>query len=439
MKQPNIIFIVADDLGFADLGCYGGRDAQFGKVSPVIDALAANGLKFTDGYSNSPVCSPTRFGLMTARYQYRLRGAAEEPINSKSRTSTTLGLPPAHPTLPSLLKGVGYRTALIGKWHLGYPPAFGPLRSGYDEFFGPMAGGVDYFTHCASSGAHDLWVGEEEQPHEGYLTDLISKQSVDFVKRMSQDKSKPFFLSMHYTAPHWPWETRDDHALAQTIKDNIFHLQGGNIHTYHRMIHHMDEGIGWVVQALKDTDQLENTLIVFTSDNGGERFSDNWPLVGGKMDLTEGGIRVPWVAHWPQGIAPGGISEQHCMTMDWSATMIEVAGAKPDADYPLDGVSLLPVLKNPGQIFDRPMYWRMNHRGQRAMRVGDWKYLRVDGHDYLFNIPADARERANLGRHQPEKLDGLRAQWEAWNQTMPAIPADATISLGFSAKDMPQR
>ena len=439
MKQPNIIFIVADDLGFADLGCYGGRDAQFGKVSPVIDALAANGLKFTDGYSNSPVCSPTRFGLMTARYQYRLRGAAEEPINSKSRTSTTLGLPPAHPTLPSLLKGVGYRTALIGKWHLGYPPAFGPLRSGYDEFFGPMAGGVDYFTHCASSGAHDLWVGEEEQPHEGYLTDLISKQSVDFVKRMSQDKSKPFFLSMHYTAPHWPWETRDDHALAQTIKDNIFHLQGGNIHTYHRMIHHMDEGIGWVVQALKDTDQLENTLIVFTSDHGGERFSDNWPLVGGKMDLTEGGIRVPWVAHWPQGIAPGGISEQHCMTMDWSATMIEVAGAKPDADYPLDGVSLLPVLKNPAQIFDRPMYWRMNHRGQRAMRVGDWKYLRVDGHDYLFNIPADARERANLGRHQPEKLDGLRAQWEAWNQTMPAIPADATISLGFSAKDMPQR
>ncbi|MCX7265271.1 MAG: sulfatase-like hydrolase/transferase [Burkholderiales bacterium] len=417
MKQPNIIFIVADDLGFADLGCYGGRDAQFGKVSPVIDALAANGLKFTDGYSNSPVCSPTRFGLMTARYQYRLRGAAEEPINSKSRTSTTLGLPPAHPTLPSLLKGVGYRTALIGKWHLGYPPAFGPLRSGYDEFFGPMAGGVDYFTHCASSGAHDLWVGEEEQPHEGYLTDLISKQSVDFVKRMSQDKSKPFFLSMHYTAPHWPWETRDDHALAQTIKDNIFHLQGGNIHTYHRMIHHMDEGIGWVVQALKDTDQLENTLIVFTSDNGGERFSDNWPLVGGKMDLTEGGIRVPWVAHWPQGIAPGGISEQHCMTMDWSATMIEVAGAKPDADYPLDGVSLLPVLKNPAQIFDRPMYWRMNHRGQRAMRVGDWKYLRVDGHDYLFNIPADARERANLGRHQPEK----------------------SISLGFSAKDMPQR
>jgi arylsulfatase A-like enzyme len=440
MKRPNIIFIVADDLGFADLGCYGGRDAAFGKVSPVLDQLAANGLRFSDGYSNSPVCSPTRFGLMTARYQYRLRGAAEEPINSKARTSTTLGLPATHPTLPSLLKEQGYRTALIGKWHLGYPPAFGPLRSGYDEFFGPMAGGVDYFTHCASTGAHDLWVGEEEQPHEGYLTDLISNKSVDFVKRMAQDTTQPFFLSMHYTAPHWPWETREDHALSQTIKDNIFHLQGGNIHTYHRMIHHMDEGIGWVVNALRETGQLDNTLIVFTSDNGGERFSDNWPLVGGKMDLTEGGIRVPWIAHWPEGIAkPGSTTAQHCMTMDWSATLMALGGAKMDANYPLDGVSLAGVLRNPAHTFERPMHWRMNHRGQRAMRVGDWKYLRVDGNDYLFNIPADARERANLGGRQPLQLQDLRTRWEAWNATMPAIPDDATVSLGYSVKDMPQR
>jgi len=439
MKRPNIIFIVADDLGFADLGCYGGRDAAFGKVSPVLDQLAANGLRFSDGYSNSPVCSPTRFGLMTARYQYRLRGAAEEPINSKARTSTTLGLPATHPTLPSLLKEQGYRTALIGKWHLGYPPAFGPLRSGYDEFFGPMAGGVDYFTHCASTGAHDLWVGEEEQPHEGYLTDLISNKSVDFVKRMAQDTTQPFFLSMHYTAPHWPWETREDLALAQNIKDNIFHLQGGNIHTYHRMIHHMDEGIGWVVNALKETGQLDNTLIVFTSDNGGERFSDNWPLVGGKMDLTEGGIRVPWIAHWPEGIAPNTTSAQHCMTMDWSATMVALGGGQAHADYPFDGVSLLPLFQNPQATFERPMFWRMNHREQRAVRLGDWKYLRVDSNDYLFNVVADARERANLGKQMPDKLQELKTLWETWNASMPPIPADATISLGFSNKDMPQR
>ena len=439
--RPNIIFIVADDLGFADLGCYGGRDAEFGPVSPVLDGLAASGIKFTQAYANSPVCSPTRFALMTGRYQYRLRGAAEEPINSKSRGSTTLGLPPEHPTLPSLLRASGYRTALIGKWHLGYPPSFGPLRSGYEEFFGPMAGGVDYFTHCDSRGQHDLWFGEEERADEGYLTDLITARSEDYIDRMADGAKAgtPFFLSLHYTAPHWPWETRDDEALAQEVKNNLFHLHGGNIHTYRRMVHHMDEGIGQVMAALQRHGLTDNTLVVFTSDNGGERFSDNWPLVGGKMDLTEGGIRVPWIAHWPAVIAPGGASAQQCMTMDWSATMLDAAGAQTDPAHPLDGVSLLPVLKDPTSSFRRPLHWRMNHRGQRALRDGDWKYLRVDGHDYLFNIPADERERANQAGREPARLAAMRAAWEAWEATMPPIPADATVSLGYSVKDMPQR
>ncbi|WP_413892508.1 sulfatase [Candidatus Skiveiella danica] len=439
--RPNIIFIVADDLGFADLGCYGGRDAEFGPVSPVLDGLASKGLRFTQGYANSPVCSPTRFALMTGRYQYRLRGAAEEPINSKSRGSTTLGLPPEHPTLPSLLRASGYRTALIGKWHLGYPPSFGPLRSGYEEFFGPMAGGVDYFTHCDSRGQHDLWFGEEERADEGYLTDLITARSEDYIDRMADGAKAgtPFFLSLHYTAPHWPWETRDDEALAQEVKNNLFHLHGGNIHTYRRMVHHMDEGIGQVMAALQRHGLTDNTLVVFTSDNGGERFSDNWPLVGGKMDLTEGGIRVPWIAHWPAAIAPGGVSAQQCLTMDWSATMLDAAGVLADAAYPLDGISLLPVLKDPTSSFRRPLHWRMNHRGQRALRDGDWKYLRVDGHDYLFNIPADERERANQAGREPARLAAMRAAWEAWEATMPPIPADATVSLGYSVKDMPQR
>ncbi|MFZ2856974.1 sulfatase [Acidovorax sp.] len=438
MQKPNLIFIVADDLGFADLGCYGGRDAAFGPVSPVLDGLASHGLKLTQGYSNSPVCSPTRFAMITGRYQYRLRGAAEEPINSRSKGSTTLGLPPEHPTLPSLLKEAGYRTALIGKWHLGYPPAFGPLQSGYEEFFGPMSGGVDYFSHHSSAGHHDLYFGEESHTEEGYLTDLFSQRAVDYVNRMA-DQDAPFLLSLHYTAPHWPWETRDDQALSEEVKSNLFHLHGGNIHQYRRMIHHMDEGIGWLVEALRTNGQLDNTLIVFTSDNGGERFSDNWPLVGGKMDLTEGGIRVPWIAHWPAVIAPGRESTQQCLTMDWTATLLDAAGVAAHPDYPLDGVSLLPVLRTPGQEFDRPVHFRMNHRGQRALRDGDWKYLRVDGNDYLFNIPQDERERANLGMRQPERLAQMRASWEAWNATMPAIPPDATVSLGYSVKDMPPR
>ncbi|MDZ4240368.1 MAG: sulfatase-like hydrolase/transferase, partial [Hydrogenophaga sp.] len=190
---------------------------------------------------------------------------------------------------------------------------------------------------------------------------------------------------------------------------------------------------------LREHGLAENTLVVFTSDNGGERFSDNWPLVGGKMDLTEGGIRVPWIAHWPAVIAPGSTSAQHCMTMDWSATMLDLGGGRPHADYPLDGVSLAPLLRNPAHRFERPMHWRMNHRGQRALRDGDWKYLMVDGHEYLFNIPADERERANQAQREPERLARMRAQWLAWNGTMPPIPDDATVSLGYSTQHMPQR
>lgn len=439
--RPNIVFIVADDLGYADLGCYGGRDASFGPVSPVLDGLAARGLKLTQGYSNSPVCSPTRFALMTGRYQYRLRGAAEEPINSKSRGSTTLGLPPEHPTLPSLLRDAGYRTALMGKWHLGYPPAFGPLRSGYDEFFGPMSGGVDYFAHCSSTGQHDLYLNDAEQQEGGYLTDLITDHGLDFVRRMAGGarSGTPFFLSLHYTAPHWPWETRDDEALAQEVKGNLFHLHGGNIDTYRRMIHHMDEGIGRLMDLLRAEGLERDTLVVFTSDNGGERFSDNWPLVGGKMDLTEGGIRVPWIAHWPAVIAPGSTSTQTCMTMDWSATMLDAAGATAAASHPLDGRSLMPLLRDATWRDDQPLFWRMNHRGQRAMRHGPWKYLRVDGHDYLFNLEGDERERANLAPIAPERLAAMVQAWEAWEATMPPIPADATVSLGYGVKDMPQR
>ena len=439
--KPNIIYIVSDDLGYADLGCYGGRAAEFGLVSPHIDALASGGMRFTDGYSNSPVCSPTRFALMTMRYQYRLRGGLEEPINSKSKGSTLLGLPTNIPTLPSLLREAGYTTSLIGKWHLGYPPTFGPLRSGYDEFFGIMAGGVDYFTHCSSKGDHDLYMGENSHREVGYLTDVLSKRAVEYVQQNAQQSKagKPFFLSLHYTAPHWPWETRDDANIAPDVASNLFHLDGGSIHSYRRMIHHMDEGIGILVDALRSQGLLDNTLIVFTSDNGGERYSDNWPLVGGKMDLTEGGIRVPWIAHWPDVIPAGSTSQQQCMTMDWSATMLKIGGGSPHPDFPIDGVSIADVLSNPAQQFERNLYWRMNHRQQRALRKGKWKYLKVDEHEYLFDITADSRERANLAHRSPELFNLLREEWLTWNKTVPAIPEDATVSLGYSQKDMPQR
>jgi len=438
--MTNIIYIVADDLGYADLGCYGGREAQFGRISPNIDKLAEQGMMFTEGYSNSPVCSPTRFALMTMAYQYRLRGALEEPINSRSKGDPTLGLPPHIPTLPSQLKKAGYYTSLIGKWHLGYPPHFGPRSSGYDEFYGIMAGGVDYFRHISGKGDHDLYINEEEHHEIGYLTDLLSERAVDLVHRRAEaaKNGTPFFLSLHYTAPHWPWETRDDEALANELT-NLFHLDGGNIHTYQRMIHHMDDGIGYIMQALEEHGLTEDTLILFTSDNGGERFSDNWPLVGGKMDLTEGGIRVPWIARWPNAINPGTVSAQQCMTMDWSYTLMKIGGGEADPNYATDGVDLRAVLYGEVEEFERPLYWRMNHRSQRAVRVGDWKYLKVDDNEYLFNVTDDARERANLRHREPDRFDAMRRMWLNWNDSIPPIPEDASVSLGYSYKDMPQR
>jgi len=436
-QRPNLLFILADDLGYADLGCTGARNAegQPVDVTPNIDRLAAEGVRFTRGYSNSSVCSPTRFALATGRWQYRLRGGAEEPIPTVSQDKV-LGLPPDHPTLASLLGDTGYDTALIGKWHLGYPPHFSPRLSGYQYFYGFHAGGNDYFAHCNPKGQPDLWENESEITESGYLTDILSQRAVAFIERQSPDR--PFLLSLHYSAPHWPWLTRDDEAESRRIAGVGKHLDGGSIEAYQRMIHHMDEGIGWVMDALARRGLDENTLVVFTSDNGGERFSNNWPLVGQKMDLLEGGIRVPLVAKWPARFAAGGVSGMPCMTMDWTATLLDAAGVSGDADYPLDGISLLPGLRDGKAPEPRDLYWRMTHQRQRAVIRGDWKYLQVGENEYLFNLGNDPRERANLRGRCPELFSELQASWTAWNESLPPIADDARAYLVFTEKDLPR-
>ena len=430
-RRPSFLFILADDLGYADLGCYGGHGAS---CSPEIDRMASGGLRFTNGYSNSPVCSPTRFALATGRWQYRLRAGNDEPIASRHRGSPTLGLPPAHPTLASLLRDAGYRTALSGKWHLGFAPHFGPLKSGYEEFFGVMSGGVDYFTHCDSGGVHDLVEGETESRRTGYLTDLISDAAVEFIRRQ-QSAASPFLLSVHYTAPHWPWETRDDEEEARRLQ-KIVHTDGGSVEIYRTMIRHMDEGIGRIVNALREIGAEDSTLVVFTSDNGGERFSDTWPLVGKKMDLLEGGIRVPYVVRWPERIRPGGVTPQLAITMDWTATFLEAAGVAAHPDYPLDGVSLLGVLDRPESPFDRELFWRMKYRSQKAMRAGRWKYLATEDGEFLFDLARDARERANLARREPDRLVTMRDAWARWEKTIPTLPSDATFSIPYTRAEL---
>jgi arylsulfatase A-like enzyme len=391
--------------------------------------MVAGGLRFTDGYANSAVCSPTRFALATGRWQYRLRGGADEPIASRSRGSSSLGLPPGHPTLASLLRGAGYATALVGKWHLGFPPHFGPLQSGYHEFFGPMSGAVDYFTHCDSSGAHDLYDGEKEVHRTGYLTDLLTERAIEFVRRQG---SKPFLLSLHYTAPHWPWETRADQEESKRIA-KLSHVDGGSLATYLEMIRVMDEGIGRLLGDLG-----ENTLVVFTSDNGGERWSNGWPLIGKKMDLLEGGIRVPYVARWPARMAKGQTTAQLAITMDWVATLLDAADVSPHPDYALDGRSLLGILERPGSLLERELFWRMKFRDQKAMRSAQWKWLSIEGNEYLFDLSRDQREQANLASREAEKFQQMRTRYSAWAATVPPIPEEAKVSLVYGPEDLPR-
>ena len=434
----NFIFILADDLGYADLGCTGARDAQ-GKAantSPRLDRMSAEGMRFTQGYSNSSVCSPTRFALITGRWQYRLRGGAEEPLSGPAGGDKVHGLPSTHPTLPSLLRDAGYATALVGKWHLGPAPDFGPLKSGYGEFFGYHSGGIDYFSHRNPRGKHDLWQGDDPVHRDGYLTDVLSDAAVDFVHRQTADKG--FLLSLHYSAPHWPWLTRDDAELSPQLAPGLKHTDGGSLATYQRMIHHMDEGIGRVLDALEAKGLADDTLVVFTSDNGGERFSNNWPFVGEKMDLLEGGIRVPLIARWPRGMRSGSICTTPNLTMDWTATMLALAGVGEAPDYPLDGISLLPAFEDPQWSPQRDLAWRMTHRQQRALRRGDWKYLAMDGHEYLFNLAEDERERANRSARDPGRMDELREAWHQWNDSLPSIPSDAQVHLAFDETVLPK-
>jgi len=436
-QRPNFVFILADDLGYADLGCYGGRPraagAGFDSCSPNLDRMAREGLRFTQGYANSSVCSPTRFALMTGRWQHRLRGGADEPIRANARGNASLGLPPAHPTLPSLLRDAGYATALAGKWHLGYPPHFGPLKSGYQEFFGALSGGMDYFTHRDTAGIHDLFENETEIHRKGYLTDLISERAVEYVTRK---RNEPFFLSVHYNAPHWPWLTRADAAEAKRI-EKLYHFDGGSVATYLTMIRQMDEGIARILAALKSAGIDRNTLVVFTSDNGGERFSDTWPLSGKKMDLLEGGIRVPYIVRWPGKVKPGGTTAQQAITMDWVATFLDIAGVAPDRSYPLDGKSLYPVLKRSSRILKRELFWKMLYRDQRAMRSGDWKYLSIEGDEFLFNLSKDERERANFAKRDPKRLARMREHYLAWEEALPRHP-DASYSVPATRADLAQ-
>jgi len=408
-RPPDVLYIMADDLGWADVHCYGRMDVP----TPHIDGLAAAGMKFDHAYANSCVCTPTRVALLTGRYQNRFPLGNEEPLGKPD-----VGIDPGTPGLASLLKRAGYQTVLIGKWHLGMPLSVGPLKHGYDRFWGIRGGGVDYFTHAVPSdkGAQpDLWDGDVRIEQSGYLTNLLADRAVQEVQRCAASDA-PFLISLHFTAPHWPWETEQDAELAAHIK-NMMHFDGGSLATYQSMLRSLDNGIGRVLDALERSGRASNTIVVFTSDNGGERFAKSWPLNGMKGELLEGGIRVPLIVRWPNRVRAGSQSNELAMTMDWLPTFLDAAGAKADADAPSDGISLLPAFDG-GTLPERTLFWRYKANDQAAARSGPWKYLRIGGHEYLFNVVEDPQERANRKTHEPERFEALKTAWAEWNRTM---------------------
>jgi arylsulfatase A-like enzyme len=423
-KPPNIVFILADDLGYADVSCYGRPDLSTSN----IDRIAAQGLRLLQAYANSAVCTATRTALITGRYQYRLRLGLEEPLAGNS----DVGLPPEHPTLPSLLKKVGYSTTLVGKWHMGVLPKFGPLKSGYDHFYGFRGGAVDYFSHSAG-GKDDLWDDDVPLHQAGYLTDLLGSRAVDVVNGYAKS-SQPFLLSLHFNAPHWPWEAPGDEAESERLRQpgsgGLADFDGGSQKTYQRMIEEMDRQIGRVLQALDANGLTKNTIVIFTSDNGGERFADTWPFTGKKTELLEGGLRIPAVISWPDRIARGQTSDQVFISMDWVPTLLAAAGGEPDPSYPTDGMNLLPVLTHNGKPIPRKLFWRYKANAQRAVRDGDYKFLKILENTFLFNVVEDPLERANLKERQKDVYQRLVREWYEWNSLMlPEIKESFTHSF----------
>lgn len=421
--RPNILFILADDLGYADVSCYGRREYR----TPAIDRLAREGLRYLQAYANSAVCSATRVGLITGRYQNRLPIGLEEPLNNRD-----VGLEPSIPTMPSLLRKLGYETSLIGKWHLGALPKFGPEKSGYDHFWGFRGGGVDYFSHRSLDGRMDLWDGATPVERAGYLTDLLGDQARATIRRAAST-NKPFFISLHFNAPHWPWEGPDDEPESRRLSAKggtgaQFDYDGGSMATFAAMVTRMDTQIGLILDELDRLKIAENTIVVFTSDNGGERYSDTWPFSGQKTELLEGGLRIPAIIRWPNRIPRAQTSEQVMISMDWLPTLLQCAGGTPDPHYPSDGIDLTRSFVPGARTASRTLCWRYMNMSQEACRVDNLKYLKILDNTFLFDVTADPMERANLKDRYPADFARLRQIWADWNKTMLPIDPGATTS-----------
>lgn len=418
--RPNVVFLWADDMGYADLSSYGAPDTQ----TPHIDAIGEQGVRFTQFYANGPECSPTRTAFLTGRYQQRVGGLeCAIGIGDVGRYDDAiwlaeqgeLGLPVSESILPAALKTEGYDTACFGKWHLGYPEKFWPNRHGFDEFFGILGGNCDYFTHREQDGANTLQHNGEPVEREGYMTDLIADEAIAWLKK--RPSGKPFFLYVPFTVPHTPIQGPDDEdkqIIPETWND-------GDRAGYVEMVEHLDKRVGDIVAELEAMGAADNTLLIFASDNGGTQYSDNGPFRDRKSSLWEGGIRVPCMVRWPGVIPAGQTTSQLGMTFDLTATILRAAGA-PAPGRGLDGLDLLPIMKGGQETFARTVFWRSKRgtRFRKAARDGDLKYVWDDGTEELHNIAEDPSEQRDLLAEAPDSAQELKAKLADWERDVMA-------------------
>jgi arylsulfatase A-like enzyme len=425
--RPNVVLVITDDLGWADLSSYGAIDVR----TPNIDSLARDGVRFAQFYSVGVLCSPTRAGLISGRYQQRY--GIETALSRPSAKGSDIGLPATGRSLPQLLADGGYATGLVGKWHLGYAAKHGPLAHGFGYFFGLKSGYHDYYTHDGNEMTPDLWEGEspgaagaatgvERQVRvEGYTTDLLTQRAVAFIERHA---SRPFFLEVAYNAPHWPYQPPDKPSVAVDRARHV--MPGEEVEStradYVAMVERVDRGVGDLLRTLDRLDLARNTLVIFTNDNGGEWLSDNGPLFNRKWTVWEGGIRVPLLVRWPGRVESGVMATQVGHTLDLTASVVAATGVPVPADTRLDGQNLLPVLAGSAPVAPRTLFWRtaVGGRQQKAVRRGDWKLV-VDGtHTFLYDLARDTGERTDLARSRQDVVRDLRPLLAAWEADVDA-------------------
>ncbi len=406
-ERPNIIVIMADDLGIGDTSVYGGW-----VKTPQLERMAAEGLTFTDFHSNSSVCSPTRAGFMTGRYQQRVG-----IVDVVARHLDTPGLDPSELTLPRLFKKSGYRTALFGKWHLGMEEKFNPVHYGFDEFRGYLDGYIDYHVHKNS------WLNglnKDDQP--GYSTHLITQNAVNFIE---ENKARQFFLFVAHEAVHLPFQTPDDTPENRKPIPKSERWSKQRIRPkYKIMLEEMDKGVGEILDAVNRTEIADHTLVFFLSDNGAIGAGSNLPYRGGKFSHYEGGHRVPAIAWWPGRIKANTETDQLTVGMDLLPTFAELAGIQIPADRKLDGVSLSELLLDGGDVPRRQVFFGYEPKLGTAMRDGDWKMIVKENRVELYNLSNDVGEKNNLVNDQPARTKAMRAAINRWKNEVAWVPND---------------